>query len=528
MVGSEVSSVAYDIFISYRRQDAEAHACMLYRDLVNAGYTVFFDHKTLGAGDFIDNIHHAIDSSTDFLLLLSHDALGDRIYQDDDILRWEIAYAFKRKKQIVGIMLSGFEAFPKNLPDDISYLPHVNCLYGKMEYYEAMFDRLTSGQFLQSIPRKKKPETQESTELQQKEDALEWFKSFDLVKKQQYMKFLLDLAHEFNTSAPCMRLYKYLDCYDRNRGIRDTPAYDGIIPTDYTTYLNFFETLYLILITETIHISLIGEMYRFRFFAACNNPVIQQSELLALGYQYPNIMELYDFWSEYIRKSHLLKHSAASLNDEYPQFERDLHTTYRLYTFAQKPQHSQTIRFMNRSFERVDLTFSMLDVFSLPMVLDFQTSVLAHLPLEEELNLFEPLTEAEFTHSLKNDICIGVFDGTRIVALLNLIPKPQESQNILLGIPNYQDIDREQLLVVDCILVKDAYRGYGLQRAFLRLSEFIADKCGTPQICAVVSPRNSYSIANMVKSGFRFLGNWPKYHSTRDFFIKEAGKTTGL
>ena len=84
MVGSEVSSVAYDIFISYRRQDAEAHACMLYRDLVNAGYTVFFDHKTLGAGDFIDNIHHAIDSSTDFLLLLSHDALGDRIYQNDD------------------------------------------------------------------------------------------------------------------------------------------------------------------------------------------------------------------------------------------------------------------------------------------------------------------------------------------------------------------------------------------------------------------------------------------------------------
>lgn len=118
-----------DIFISYRRQDAEAHACMLYRDLVNAGYTVFFDHKTLGAGDFIDNIHHAIDSSTDFLLLLSHDALGDRIYQNDDILRQEIAYAFKRKKQIVGIMLSGFEAFPKNLPDDISYLPHVNCLY---------------------------------------------------------------------------------------------------------------------------------------------------------------------------------------------------------------------------------------------------------------------------------------------------------------------------------------------------------------------------------------------------------------
>ena len=51
----------YDIFISYRRQDAEAHAYMLYRDLTAAGYSVFFDHKSLGAGNFVDKIKTTIE-----------------------------------------------------------------------------------------------------------------------------------------------------------------------------------------------------------------------------------------------------------------------------------------------------------------------------------------------------------------------------------------------------------------------------------------------------------------------------------
>ena len=42
-----------DIFISYRRQDGETAAYLIYRDLLSDGYSVFFDHKTLGGGDFI-------------------------------------------------------------------------------------------------------------------------------------------------------------------------------------------------------------------------------------------------------------------------------------------------------------------------------------------------------------------------------------------------------------------------------------------------------------------------------------------
>lgn len=514
--------MAYDIFISYRRQDAEAHACMLYRDLTAAGYKVFFDHKSLGGGNFVRNIQEAIDASTDFLLLLSREALSERIHDPDDIMHREISYAFQKNKHMVGIMLSGFDEFPHALPDDIAELPQINCLYGKMEYYEAMFERLVSGQFLISIPHKesKFPAALPKV-VQKKEDTLEWFKSFDIPQKQQYMRFLLELAHEFNNSASCMRLYTYLDCYDRNRGIKNLPDYDGVIPTDYATYLNFFETLYLILITDTLDISLVDEMYRFRFFAACNNPIIQKSELLALGYQYPNIMELYDYWSEYIRENHLKKQSDASIADEYPQFERDLHSTYRLYQFAHQPQHSQKIRFLNRHFERCDLTFQMMDTSALDKVLDFQISVLSILPMEKEYHIFEPLTEAEFAHSLSNDICVGVYDEDTLVALLSLIPTPQESQNLLLDIPLYRDVEPTDILVIDCILVSEKYRGFGLQKAFLRLSEFWAEKSNIHHICAVASPYNSYSISNFIKSGFRLIDNRPKYNAKRDYFIKE-------
>lgn len=379
-------------------------------------------------------------------------------------------------------MLSGFESFPKVLPEDIVELPHANCLYGKMEYYEAMFSKLVSGQFLKSIPRNNANiKVEKSGDLQKKEDTLEWFKSFDIAKKQQYMKFLLDLAHEFNNSEPCMRLYTYLDCYDRSRGIKTIPDYTGIIPTDYATYLNFFETLYLILITETLDISLVDEMYRFCFFAACNNPVVQKSELLSLGYQYPNIMDLYDFWSEYIRKMHLTKNSMATLMDEYPQFERDLHSTYRLYLFAQDPQCSQKIRFINSRFDRVDVTFSLLDSTALESLVDFQESVVSCLP--KKVDLFAPLAKAELAHSLKNDICVGVYYNEELIALLTIIPNPQKKQNIMTDIPEYSSVDSTDLLVVDCILVLEKYRGFGLQRAFFRLAEFIAEKCGISKIC---------------------------------------------
>lgn len=512
--------MSYDIFISYRRSDAEAYARMLYNDLTANGFNAFYDYKSIGGGDFIDAIFSAIDECKDMIVLLSRDSLNERILSVKDTMHREIAYAIQQNKRVVGIMLAGFDNFPLSLPEDLQKLPRINCLNGKMEYWEFMIEKLISGQFLLSSPRHFSNSPAIINRGENTVEALEWFSSQPVEKKQKYMKFMLDLAHEFNYNEACMRVYEYLDNYFRQRGISNIEKYKGRIPTDFATFLAFFEEMYLIVITETADISLIDEGYRFRFFAGCNNPTLQESELLELGYQYPRIFALYEYWSEYVRKKHLDRPNGNSLYDAFPGFERDLLITYGLYCFAQK-QQPLTIRFIDKAFERKDLVFRCLAADQASLFSDFQDRVLSGIPQNEEKNIFEPLTIEEIEYSIAHDICIGVYDEENLVALLSLIATPTPSQNILKDLPEYANTAASLIMVVDCILVHEDYRGLGLQRAFLRLADFIAKKQGISVIGAVVSQDNTHSESNLIKGGYRLVINRPKYHSNRDFFVKE-------
>lgn len=512
--------MGYDIFISYRRSDAEAYARMLYNDLTANGYDVFYDFKSLGGGDYLDAVRNAIDECEDFIVLLSKDCLGSRIMSENDVVHKEIAYALQQGKRIVGIMLSGFDSFPTLLPADLAKLPRINCLNGKLEFYDFMFEKLISGSFLLSAPHQFENKKSMVATVDSLNDSLSWFRAQPVEKKQKYMKFMLDLAHEFNYNAAVLRVYEYLDKYFRTRGVGEIGKYKGNIPTDFATYLAFFEDLYLITITETVDISLIDEGYRFRFFAGVNNPEIQNSELLELGYQYPRIFSLYEYWSEYIRKKNLANSDRSDLYDAFPGFERDLLITNGLFTFAQK-QQPISIRFINKSYERKDCVFKRLFRDQASLFMNFQNKVLDSISENAERNIFEPLTKEEIEYSVEHDICTAVFDEGNLIAILSLIFAPQPSQNILLDLPEFSDINDNEIMIIDCVLVLDGYRGFGLQRAFLRLADFYAKKYGASVIGAVVSPENSYSENNFIRSGYRLVLNRPKYHSTRDYFVKE-------
>lgn len=509
--------MAYDIFISYRRSDAEAYARLLYSDLKAAGFSAFYDYKELGGGDYIDGIKEAICTCKDFVVLLSKDSLGKRIEDLDDPMRMEISFAYQQNKRIVGIMLTGFDSFPEDLPSDLSFLPRINCLYGKTEYYDAMFGKLTSGQFLLSIPQQQKIASH--PQLPSLEDSLSWFISLPIEKKQKYMTFLLQLAHEFNSDEACLRVYEYLDNYFRATGLTSIPPYNGRIPTDFATYLAFFENMYLITLTKTVDISMIDEGYRFRFFAACNNPEMQESELLALGYQYPRIFALYDYWSEYIRLKLSETPNGDSLYEAFPGFERDLHITYGLYCFAKNCQ-PKSIRFINGEFQKIELLFKALALSDSEAFISLQNEVLAGIPNNEQLNIFEPLSEKEILHSLANDLCVGIYEEEKLVGVASFIINPTQSQNILRDLDDYCDIPPKRTMIIDCILVMPNYRGYGLQRAFLKLADFIAERRNVSYACAVVSPQNTFSAGNFIRCGYQELENLPKYHSHRDYFVK--------
>ena len=60
-------------------------------------------------------------------------------------------------------------------------------------------------------------------------------------------------------------------------------------------------------------------------------------------------------------------------------------------------------------------------------------------------------------------------------------------------------------------LVREAYRGLGLQRKLIREVEKIARERGFNILCTTVAPNNSFSINNFLKEGYVYAKTELKY-----------------
>ena len=144
----------YDVFISYRRDGGEATAKMIYDKLHDFGYQVFFDVESLRSGLFNLKLYSVIDECTDIVVVLSPGAL-DRCENENDWLRREIEYALEKEKNIIPIMLRGFN-FPEKLPKSIEPLPYMQGLQANLEYFDAFMGKLQS--FILSPPHRRGPD----------------------------------------------------------------------------------------------------------------------------------------------------------------------------------------------------------------------------------------------------------------------------------------------------------------------------------------------------------------------------------
>ena len=142
----------YDIFISYRREGGAMTAKHLRDVLTARGYRVFFDTDALKNGAFNQELISVIENCTDFILILSPNAL-DRCVNDGDWVRTEIACALKNNKNIIPLIHGKF-SFPEKLPDDIDNVRWKNGIVVNIEYFDAVVEKLVT--FLQSKPRKHK------------------------------------------------------------------------------------------------------------------------------------------------------------------------------------------------------------------------------------------------------------------------------------------------------------------------------------------------------------------------------------
>ncbi len=134
----------YQIFISYRRDGGDDLAGRISDRLSNMGYRVFFDVESMRSGDFNEQLYDAIDKCNDFLLILPPGALK-RCENQNDWVRLEIAHAVKMKKNIIPVMMKGFDGFPSDLPDDIKPIQYMQGVSASdNSYFDAAIDKIES------------------------------------------------------------------------------------------------------------------------------------------------------------------------------------------------------------------------------------------------------------------------------------------------------------------------------------------------------------------------------------------------
>lgn len=146
----------YDVFISYRRDGGEYLAHNLYERLKKKGFSVFQDIESLRSGNFNTALYDVIAMCKDVVLILPPGGL-DRCNNEDDWVRKELSFALEKGKNIVPVMMPGFE-WPDSLPKEINEIRNLNGLTSSTAYFDEFIEKLS--QFLLSSCNQNKKITQ--------------------------------------------------------------------------------------------------------------------------------------------------------------------------------------------------------------------------------------------------------------------------------------------------------------------------------------------------------------------------------
>lgn len=126
-----------------------------------------------------------------------------------------------------------------------------------------------------------------------------------------------------------------------------------------------------------------------------------------------------------------------------------------------------------------------------------QNEVRAAMPHPEQ---FVPDTLENITTYLREDLCIGAYDGERLGAyfILRYCGRSAHNYAAFLGVPREE---WEHWANADSAVVHPDWRGNGLQRRMLEAALPLLPESIT-HLGATVSPANPYSLSNALACGF--------------------------
>lgn len=138
--------MAKDIFISYRNDGCSNHfAHRLAEDLMELGYSVYFNPNEQHSDSFPDRLKNAVKSCKDFILVLSPGCM-ERLLRDDDVdwVREELLTAKENGKHILPVLVDGavMPSRIEEMPEKLRFLPYVDAIKLPDEYKHSPFSSL--------------------------------------------------------------------------------------------------------------------------------------------------------------------------------------------------------------------------------------------------------------------------------------------------------------------------------------------------------------------------------------------------
>lgn len=253
-----------------------------------------------------------------------------------------------------------------------------------------------------------------------------------------------------------------------------------------STYLTFFETVYLLLRRHVIDFALIDDLFRNRFFKAVGDPGVQRHALIRDGSSFLNIHALIADWHGY------LTHHDIRLPDGY-------------YAYAKAKAQSRGYR------------IEKLDAEHLPALLELQSEVIATLTRAEWLR---DNTPEMFEECLREHHVLGAWDADdRLVGAAILYDGGQGKENIR----RYFTEDADALAAainLKLVLLRPEARGGGLARALVELLEQEAIALGKSEVLCTVHPGNRPSAGLFASLGYRRRGTVRTAYGRRHVLVR--------
>lgn len=134
--------------------------------------------------------------------------------------------------------------------------------------------------------------------------------------------------------------------------------------------------------------------------------------------------------------------------------------------------------------------------------------------------IYSLVDEEEVLESLKLDHCFGAFADGRLAGFTMMIDNRISHRNYGTYL-DYPPERQKTCVSMEISIVDDEFRGFGLQKLFVRLREDAAARLGAEEALVTIGPDNKYSLANLQASGYEIVCTKPLYEGAMRHILRK-------